>query len=97
MSAHVVANERSAIQIDPGHGRHAYLAPPADDTAVRLTKTSAYDDEAEFELRKRAVGGYWRDGKKFNWVAGEPLPGCHMAGYAFGAGLNGIYFKRRSE
>ena len=66
-------------------------------TAVRLTTMSAFDNEAEFELRKRAVGGYWRDGKKFNWVAGEPRPGCHMVGYAFGAGLNGIFSNQRYE
>jgi hypothetical protein len=65
--------------------------------AVRLTQMSAFDYEAEFELRKRAVGAYWRDGKKFNWVVGEPRTGCHMVGYAFGAGLNGIYFNGRPE
>jgi hypothetical protein len=66
-------------------------------TAVRLTHSSAYDSEAEFELRKRAEGGYWRDGKRFNWVAGEPQPGCHMVGFAYGPGEDGIYFKRHSE
>jgi hypothetical protein len=66
-------------------------------TAVRLTQMTAYDNDAEFELRKRALGGYWRDGKKFNWVAGEPQPGCHMVGFAFGPGENVIYFNRHSE
>jgi len=66
-------------------------------TAVRLTQMNAYDSEAEFELRKRAGGGYWRDGKKFNWVAGEPRPGCHMVGFAFGPGVDALYFNRRYE